>query len=68
MTNHSRPFVPSPELDPQLESAVWSVLSEPIDMSAVERVKIRAGSMLVDSHQRVRPAISPPMRRPGFLR
>jgi outer membrane lipoprotein-sorting protein len=67
MTNHSQPFVPSPELDPQLESAVWSVLSEPIDMSAVERVKIRAGSMLVDSHQRVRQAISPPMLRRRIL-
>lgn len=67
MTNHNRPFVRSPELDPQLESAVWSVLSEPIDMSAVERVKIRAGSMLVDSHQRVRRAISPSMRRRRIL-
>jgi outer membrane lipoprotein-sorting protein len=67
MTHHNRPFVPSPELDPQLESAVWSVLSEPIDMSAVERVKIRAGSMLVDSHQRVRRAISPAMRRRRLL-
>jgi outer membrane lipoprotein-sorting protein len=36
-------------------------------MSAVERVKIRAGSMLVDSHQRVRPAISPAMRRRRIL-
>jgi outer membrane lipoprotein-sorting protein len=67
MTHHNRPFVPSPELDPQLESAVWSVLSEPIDMSAVERVKIRAESMLVDSHQRVRLPISPPMRRRRIL-
>jgi outer membrane lipoprotein-sorting protein len=63
MTNHNRPFVPSPDLDPQLESAVWSVLSEPIDMIALERVKIRAGTMLEGSHQQVRREMSPPMRR-----
>ncbi len=42
MTSDNRRFVPSPELDPQLESAVWSVLSVPIDMAAVERVKTNA--------------------------
>jgi outer membrane lipoprotein-sorting protein len=31
-----------PEADPQLESAVWSVVSKPIDAAAVERVKGRA--------------------------
>ena len=67
MTNHNRPFVPSPDLGPQLESAVWSVLSEPIDMIAVERVKIRAGTMLEGSHQQVRRAILPPIHRRRVL-
>ena len=67
MTDDNRPFVHSPDLDPQLESAVWSVLSEPIDMDAVERVRIRAESLPVDSHQRVRRAISPPIHRRRIL-
>ena len=67
MTNNNRSFVHSPDLDPQIESAVWSVLSEPIDMDAVERVKIRAQSLPVDSHQPVRPTISPPIHRRRVL-
>ena len=67
MTDDNRPFVHSPDLDPQIESAVWSVLSEPIDMDAVERVRIRAESLPVDSHQRVRRAISPPIHRRRIL-
>ncbi len=67
MTNHDQPFVPSPELDPQLESAVWSVLSEPIDMSAVERVKSRASGMQADSHPQVAGVVSPTMRRRRIL-
>lgn len=66
MTIHNRPFVPSPELDPQLESAVWAVLSEPIDMNAVERVKNNA-ERLVDSHQRVRRSMSSLMPRRRIL-
>jgi hypothetical protein len=46
---------------------VWSVLSEPIDMDAVERVKIRAQSPPVDSHHPVRPTISPPIHRRRVL-
>ena len=45
MTDTNRPSPDSPELEPQLESAVWSVLSEPIDMAAVERVKSRAANL-----------------------
>jgi hypothetical protein len=67
MTNNNRSFVHSPDLDPQIESAVWSVLSEPIDMDAVERVKIRAQSLPVDSNQPVRPTISPPIHRRRVL-
>ena len=67
MTDDNRSFVHSPDLDPQIESAVWSVLSEPIDMDAVERVRIRAESLPVDSHQRVRRAISPPIHRRRIL-
>ena len=32
MTNDNRRFASSPDLDPQIESAVWSVVSEPIDI------------------------------------
>ena len=67
MTNNNRSFVHSPDLDPQIESAVWSVLSDPIDMDAVERVKIRAQSLPVDSHHPVRPTISPPIHRRRVL-
>ncbi len=37
-----------PELEPELEAAVWAVCSEPIDPQAIERVKIRA-KQLTDS-------------------
>jgi hypothetical protein len=67
MTNHNRPFVPSPDLDPQIESAVWSVISEPIDMDAVERVKIQARSLPAESNQRVRRAMSAPIHRRRIL-
>ncbi len=65
MTNDDQPFVPSPDLDPRIESAVWSVLSEPIEMDAVERVRIRAVS-LVNSRQ-VRRAIMLPIHRRRIL-
>jgi outer membrane lipoprotein-sorting protein len=67
MTNGNLPFVNSPELDPQIESAVWSVISEPIDMDAVERVKIQARSLPADSNQRVRRAMSPSIHRRHIL-
>jgi Predicted periplasmic protein (DUF2092) len=67
MTDDNRSFVHSPDLDPQIESAVWSLLSEPIDMNAVERVRIRARSLPVDSHQRVRGAMSPRIYRRRIL-
>ena len=40
---------PVPEMDPQLESAVWSVVSEPIDMAAIDRVKANAKKIAPDS-------------------
>ena len=67
MSEDNRPFVHSPDLDPQIESAVWSVLSEPIDMDAVERVRTRAESLPVSSHQRVHRPISPPIHRRRIL-
>lgn len=67
MTNDNRPFVHSPDLDPQIESAVWSVLSEPIDMDAVQRVRTRAESLSGHSAQRVRPAILPLFHRRRIL-
>ena len=67
MTNDNRPFVHSPDLDPQIESAVWSVLSEPIDMDAVERVKIRAES-LSNSHQQFVGQFRHPFIGAAFLR
>ncbi len=63
MTNHDHRIAPSPELDPRLESAVWSVLSEPIDMRAIERVKSRASDMLVESQQQAGWSTSPTTRR-----
>ncbi len=61
MTDDNRSFGHSPDLDPQIESAVWSVLSEPIDMNAVERVRIRAESLPVNTHQRTQRASRPPI-------
>lgn len=63
MTNQNRPFVPTPDLDPQLESAVWSVLCEPIELSAVERVKTRAQVIPQGSHQQVCREVWKPKRR-----
>ncbi len=67
MTDNNRHFVHAPDLDPQLESAVWSVLSEPIDMDAVERVRARAEGLSGNSDQRVRRTISPPFHRRRIL-
>ena len=61
--NSNRSFSPAPDLDPQLESAVWAVISEPIDMQAVERVKARAQTIPHGSHQQLRREISTPKRR-----
>lgn len=67
MTNEKRPFVNSPDFDPRIESAVWSVLSEPIDMDAVERVRRRAVSLPVNSQQRAQRATRPPIHRRRVL-
>ena len=38
-----------PELEPQMESAVWAVLGEPVPVDAIERVKQRARELNADS-------------------
>src|SRR5687767_6566653 len=63
MTDTNRPSPDSPDLEPQLESAIWSLLSEPIDMAAVERVKSRAASLPAKPGPRVRPAVARPSYR-----
>jgi len=63
MTDQNRSLVPTPDLGPQLESAVWSVLCEPIEPSAVERVKARALTIPEGSHQQSRREGSTPKRR-----
>ncbi len=45
MSNINDPQGQAPDLEPQLEAAVWSVLSEPVPLDAVARVKARAEAL-----------------------
>jgi outer membrane lipoprotein-sorting protein len=63
MTNHNQSAVPSPEFDSLFESAVWSVLAEPIDRHAIERVKISARRVVASTTAPRSDALSPVRRR-----
>jgi outer membrane lipoprotein-sorting protein len=45
MPRTNDPLGHAPELEPQLEAAVWSVLSEPLDAAAIARVKACAAAI-----------------------
>jgi outer membrane lipoprotein-sorting protein len=45
MSRTNNPRDHAPELEPQLEAAVWSVLSEPLDAEAIARVEARAAAI-----------------------
>ena len=45
MSKTNDPQGHAPQLEPQLEAAVWSVLSEPVAADAVARVKARAAAL-----------------------
>ena len=44
------------DLDPQLEAAVWAVLSEPLPADAIQRVKTQALTVADEQPQSLRPS------------
>jgi hypothetical protein len=56
MTDNKRSFIDDANAETPLEAAVWSVVSEPIDMEAIERVKARATRLSANSPAKDRAA------------
>lgn len=55
----------TPDLEPQLESAIWSVLAQSVDANAIERVKARAKALQTESSPPSAGVTSLPIRVPA---
>ena len=60
MSKDKPSFDKAPELEPELEAAVWSIIQDPIDADAVDRVKARAKSLSHEQPSDVTLRTAPP--------
>jgi outer membrane lipoprotein-sorting protein len=68
MSNDKPGFDHAPELEPELDAAVWSVIQEPLDADAVSRVKARAKGLAEQERSTSVTASEPTVRKANRTR